>query len=131
MSVIDPVEFKRRVRAAVALAGIPSEKALATKLDQRRLSYSNMRAMGRGESPIYHSDLFAIATACQLPVAWFYVDIVEAIRNAAATKQPEGARLPPLTGELDRRAGDDGPTAQDQPREGNPQEPGDQTGTEG
>lgn len=72
---IEPQEFKRRVNAAMALAGIRGRKVLARKLNQHRLSYSNMRLMDRGDTLIYRSDLYAIAEACGLSVDWFYADL--------------------------------------------------------
>lgn len=85
---ISPTEFKRRNRAARELAGIRSHSELAARIDQRNLSASNIRAMERGERPLYRSDLFAIAEACGLPLAWFEVDIADALAAYAVSQLP-------------------------------------------
>lgn len=77
-------EFKRRTRAARELAGIRSHQELADRIGQRNLSASNIRSMERGTRPLYRSDLFAIAEACGLPLAWFEADIAATLRGVAS-----------------------------------------------
>lgn len=99
-------EFKRRVRAARELAGIRSHAALARAIGQRNLSASNIRAMERGERPLYRGDMFAIAEACGLPLAWFELDIRAALEAAAVSPLPDPAAQleSELREEADQRA---------------------------
>lgn len=121
------------MRAARALAGYKStarlEAALAQQGDRNGLKVTTLNHMEQGvREQLPQRDLQAIATACGLPPTWFHVD---SIGEAVRVRLPEVARLPPLTGELDRRAGVDQRSLPSRRREATQAAGDEKTGTGG
>jgi transcriptional regulator with XRE-family HTH domain len=100
-------ELRHRLRAARELAGFESVEDLAVEIgDEYGYSRSTLYALeqGRYDKPPGPGKLTRIAEACGLDVAWFYVDIKQAV-------QREGRGLP--ASELQRRLRADRPAPED------------------
>jgi hypothetical protein len=118
--VLSQDDIRRRIRAAMALAGFTSWEQLA---DHTPLSRSTVKDLGTSRGHAGEAHLRVIAAACDLPYAWFTIpDIgaaidrenddasigerVEALERqvAALLRRDRGAGAPAPGGELGRRA---------------------------
>lgn len=87
-----------RIRAARALAGIGSPKALAELIGGRGLGATKLYAIEQGRLPVAYRELVDIADACEVPVAFFTADfsrleeISEDPRRVVARETAEAAQ---------------------------------------
>jgi transcriptional regulator with XRE-family HTH domain len=76
-------EIRRRIRAAMALAGISSWEELA---ERTPLSRSTVKDLGTPRRRADETHLRVIAAACDVPYAWF---TVADLRRAVAREEEE------------------------------------------
>lgn len=88
----DP-ETRRRIRAAMALAGLESWEALAAATGYSR---TTLKELGTERKSAQRRHLIAIATACDVPLEWFSVPSIAAAVAAFTSPDAESAGpLPP------------------------------------
>jgi transcriptional regulator with XRE-family HTH domain len=84
--VLTQDDIRRRIRAAMALAGFTSWDQLAENTD---LSRSTVKDLGTSRGRARESHLRVIAAACGLPYAWFTVPDI----GAAIAREDEDASV--------------------------------------
>ena len=96
--MLEQQEIRRRIRAAMALADIPSWDALAERVP---LSRSTVKDLGTVRGRAEETHLRVIAAACDVPYAWF---TVPDLRAAVAREDDEPSlaeRVEALEGRVD------------------------------
>lgn len=101
-------DLARRVKAARALAGLNSVKALADAIGQGGLSTKTLRAIEQGKRHAEPRELAAIAEACGLPASFFRIDFSATPtrpndleeRLASLEQKVDAARLEQLADDL-------------------------------
>lgn len=96
--MLEQVEIRRRIRAAMALADISSWEELARRVP---LSRSTVKDLGTPRGRAEETHLRVIAAACDVPYAWF---TVPDLRAAAAREDDEPSlaeRVEALEGRVD------------------------------
>lgn len=77
-------EIRRRMRAALALAGIKNVRELAERIDLPGLGRDTLYEMQSGKRAIRRHELREIADACGLPLEFFTVDFATLEENGSA-----------------------------------------------
>lgn len=96
--MLEQVEIRRRIRAAMALADISSWEELARRVP---LSRSTVKDLGTRRGRAEETHLRVIAAACDVPYAWF---TVPDLRAAVAREDDEPSlaeRVEALEGRVD------------------------------
>lgn len=71
---MEPVEARRRMRAARVLAGLTVPKLAERIPDENRMGERTLRKLESGESELRPKEMREIAEACDLPYEFFTVD---------------------------------------------------------
>lgn len=87
----EDAEIRRRIRAAMAIAGLESWEALAAATGYSR---TTLKDLGTDRKQAKRRHLIAIAAACDVPIEWFTVSsIPAAVARSAAITSTEPLRV--------------------------------------